>query len=285
MTIFVEIEKVNMFLNTQKYRGKLGEIKFSQARSNSQFQGKTKGLALKYVSEGIETYQAKGNQIQLGKGQFLLLKENEKYDVFFENKKNPIQGICIDLKLDLNDDLVHLYQNELLFNTAFGCTNFSPLGNGFQNFSLKINETINGLDVLNSIASNLISFSEEVVELENRLDVFAKKMETKRALVSKLIATKDFIHKNYNNKLTLNKLSFESGISKFHFSRLFKTCFEQSPAEMQINLRMQKAKLLILERSFQLTEIAFCLGYTDLASFSNQFKKHFGESPSSFSKN
>jgi AraC-like DNA-binding protein len=274
-----------MFLNTQKYRGAFGEIKFSQAESKSQFQGKTKGLALKYVAKGIENYRLNGATIQLKKGQFLLFKEEEKYDVFFENKKSPIEGICIDLNLNLDEKLIDLYKNELLFKTTFDCAAFSPLGNSFQNFTLKINEKVNGLEVLNSISSQLISFSSEVLDLEMRLDSFAKKTETKRVLISKLIASKDFIYKNYNNKITLNRLALESGISKFHFSRLFKNCFEQSPAEMQEFLRMQKAKLLILERDIRLTEIAFNLGYSDLASFSNQFKKHFGVSPSYLSKN
>ncbi|MDB4539574.1 hypothetical protein N9231_04070, partial [Saprospiraceae bacterium] len=83
-----------MFLNTQKYRGRFGEIKFSKAKSKSQYQGKTKGLALKYVVEGAENYQSNEGDIHLCKGQFLLLKENEEYEVFFENKANSIQGIC-----------------------------------------------------------------------------------------------------------------------------------------------------------------------------------------------
>lgn len=273
-----------MFINTQKYRGAFGEIKFSQAKSKSQFQGKTKGLALKYVAEGVENYQTNGENIHLKKGQFLLFKKDEKYDVFFENKKNDVQGICIDLNLNLDAKLIELYENELLFKTTFECSSFSPLGNSFQNFSSKINKKVNGIEILNSISTQLISFSDEVLDLQLRLDFFAKKIETKRALVSTLLASKEFIYKNYNNKLTLNRLSLESGISKFHFSRLFKNCFQQSPSELQESIRMQKSKALVLENKMRLTEIAHNLGYTDLASFSNQFKKYFGESPSSFNK-
>ena len=273
-----------MHLNTQKYRGALGEIKFSQAKSKSQFKGKTKGLALKYVAEGVESYQSNGENIHLKKGQFLLLKEDENYDVFFENKNNPIQGICIDLNLNLDKGLVNLYENELLFKTVFDCNTFSPLGNSFQNFSKIINKKVNGLEVLQFISTQLISFSDEVHDLQLRLDFFAKKIETKRAIISTLLASKEFIYKNYNNKLTLNRLSLESGISKFHFSRLFKNCFQQSPSELQESIRMQKSKTLVLENKMRLTEIAFNLGYSDLASFSNQFKKYFGESPSNFCK-
>lgn len=274
-----------MLLNTQKYRGEFGEIKFSKAKSKSHYQGKTKGLALKYVVEGVENYQSNGENIHLCKGEFLLLKKDEEYEVFFENKRNTTQGICIDLNLDLDKRLVDLYENEILFKTIFNCVTFSPLGNLLQNFSEKINEKMNGLEVLNSISSQLISFSDKVFEMQMRLDIFAKKTETKRVLISKLMASKDFIHKNYNHKITLNHLSLESGISKFHFSKLFKNCFKQSPLELQEFLRMQKAKKMISAKKMRLTEIALNLGYSDLAAFSNQFKKYFGSSPSYFSRN
>jgi AraC family transcriptional regulator len=48
---------------------------------------------------------------------------------------------------------------------------------------------------------------------------------------------------------------------------------------------MEKAKKIISTNTMTLTDLAFYLGYSDLAAFSNQFKKHWGTSPSLFSKN
>lgn len=274
-----------MFLNTQKYDGKLGEIKFSKAKNKSHFQGKTKGLALKYVTKGIENYRSNGENINLIKGQFFLLKKDEKYEVFCENHGYLTQGICIDLNLDFDRRLIDLYENEILFKTVFNCYHFSPLGEVLQNTFKKTNDKMNGIAILNSISSQIISFSDDLFEMQMRLDFFAKKTKTKKILVSKLMASKDFIYQNYNTKITLNQLSLESGISKFHFSKLFKNCFQKSPLELQEFLRMEKAKKIISTREMTLTDVAFYLGYSDLAAFSNQFKKHFGASPSSFSKN
>ncbi len=271
-----------MFLNTQKYHSTLGDIKFSIAKSKVEFQGKTKGLALKYVMDGTEHYQTRNGKVQLSKGQFIVLEKDEPYEVSFENKSQTTQGICIDLNLNLNQRLANLYENEILFKTVFNCTHFSPLGNLLQKISRKQHEQVNGAEVLNSISSELILFSSELSEMERGLGSFAKKSETKRELTSKLMLAKDFIYKNYNHKITLQHLSFKSGISKFHFSKLFKQCFHQSPFELQEALRMQKAKRMISANKIRLTEIAFQLGYSDLAAFSNQFKKYFGTSPSSF---
>ncbi len=231
---------------------------------------------------GIENYHSNGGNNRLTKGQFLILKENQKYEVSFENKKNATLGICIDLSLNnINERLIDLYENEILFNTIFSCYSFSPLGDSFQFFSEQTANKMNGIEILSSISSQLISFSDEVLEIQMRLSSVAKKIETKRMLVVKLMTSKDFIYKNYNSKITLNHLALESGISKFHFSKLFKNCFQKSPLELQELLRMRKAKKMILTREIKLTDIAFYLGYSDLAAFSNRFKKHFGIPPSS----
>ncbi len=267
-------------INIKKYEEELGEIKFSKADNASQFQGKTKGLALKYVVEGAENYHLKEGNIHLAKGRFLLLKKDENYKVTFENKGYLTQGICLDLNPDLDKKLADLYKNEILFKTVFNCSHFSPLVNSLQGLLLGLDKKTNNQSILNSISSQLMLFSDEIFEMQMRLHLFAKKTKTKSVLISKLMTSKEFIHRNYTNKITLDHLSHISGISKFHFSRLFKNCFNQSPLELQESLKMQKAKKMILDQEMYLTDIAFYLGYSDLAAFSNQFKKHFGLSPS-----
>ncbi len=220
--------------------------------------------------------------LPLHQGRFLLLKKDEPYTVAFENKRHLTQGVCIDLNLDTNEKLINLYNNELLFKTSFSCGGSSALGNALQHLWPKPDQKTDAIALLDSISSQLVSFSKEVFELQSRLGIYVKKIETKRMLLCKLMASKDFIYQNYTHKITLDQLSRESGISKFHFSRLFKNCFHRSPLELQELLRMQKAQKMMLTKEMRITDIAFCLGYSDLAAFSNQFKKHFGRPPSSF---
>jgi len=186
-------------------------------------------------------------------------------------KSQNIRGVCIDLNSGtLDTDLSKIYNNPLLFNLPFDCFCFSPL--------------VKQLDILQTLNEQVQIFSDEITAFNDRLSIQTKKNDTQRALLIKLFSSKNFIHQHYNQKIKLDQLARYAGISKYHFLRLFKLCFRQSPLELQDRLRMKKAIELIKNPTTQLSNIAYGLGYTDLASFSKKFKKQCGVSPSQYSK-
>lgn len=273
-----------LFSNESKYQSSAGEIKLSQAIGKFHFKGKTKGISLKYVAEGHETYLINKETIEVQQGQFILLRQEEIYEAISPSNIPKVNGVCIDLSPTLLDfDWDEIYKNPLLFNIPFDCAQSTALGHGFRNFyfSKKTKAQLSeGQLILENFKNTLLSFSKEVSLLRFPLQSQAKKINTQRILMSKLIAGKDFIYKNFTKKITLDQLAKHTKLSKFQFSRLFKKCFEQSPFELQEQLRMQKARDLILNSQLSFTEIAYQLGYYDLATFSNQFKKNHGVAPS-----
>ena len=60
-----------MFSVNYRYQSTLGEIKYSEATPRSQFLGKTKGLALKYVCAGTENYLINNEPIAVSAGEFM----------------------------------------------------------------------------------------------------------------------------------------------------------------------------------------------------------------------
>lgn len=48
---------------------------------------------------------------------------------------------------------------------------------------------------------------------------------------------------------------------------------------------MEEAAKMLLKNEFNVSEIAYALGFSDPAYFTRLFKKYFGESPSEFTKN
>jgi len=120
--------------------------------------------------------------------------------------------------------------------------------------------------------------------LNDRLSIQTKKINTQRDILIKLFSSKNFIHQNFDQKIKLDELARYTGISKYHFLRLFKLCFQQSPQELQDKLRMKKAIELITSTTSPLSPIAYDLGYLDLANFSKKFKNQYGVSPSEYRK-
>lgn len=68
-------------------------------------------------------------------------------------------------------------------------------------------------------------------------------------------------------------------LSPYHFGRLFKQTIGLSPYQYLLQLRIEFAKKLIIERAGPLADIAYQLNFSDQAHFSNAFRKATGISP------
>jgi len=74
----------------------------------------------------------------------------------------------------------------------------------------------------------------------------------------------------------------EIGMSLSNFQRLFKLEMETSPKHYFLNLRLEKARQLLLSPDFSVPEIARQTGFADRYHFSKAFKAYFKMSPVQF---
>ena len=83
----------------------------------------------------------------------------------------------------------------------------------------------------------------------------------------------DFIYENYNREITMEDLAKRCGISKEYFIRAFKEDTGMPPGRFVTNLRMNKAKELLLSGNHRVREVAALVGIRDEFYFSKLFKK------------
>ncbi|KKI94162.1 AraC family transcriptional regulator [Bacillus sp. SA1-12] len=86
------------------------------------------------------------------------------------------------------------------------------------------------------------------------------------------------------SEITLKEAADRVHMNPSYLSQLFKQQLNKKFVDYLTELRIDEAKRLLLYTSLRISEIADRVGYSDLAYFSNNFKRITGSSPSDFRK-
>jgi len=95
-------------------------------------------------------------------------------------------------------------------------------------------------------------------------------------------AAKDYINRNYSNKITLKDVADHIYISHSYLSKLIKKHTGQSFRHLVNKARIEKAVHLLEHTNNSLAEIAFLTGFEDHSYFAKVFKRHTGMNPSDY---
>ncbi|RYV01640.1 AraC family transcriptional regulator [Shewanella sp. OPT22] len=96
-----------------------------------------------------------------------------------------------------------------------------------------------------------------------------------------LSAVINYIHRNLDIHIDIDKLCKVAGMSRTKFFTEFKTHFNCTPAAFQLQARLKKAAEL-LKKNNKITTACFDSGFSDTSHFSRCFRNFYGLSPSEF---
>ncbi|MEV8441820.1 helix-turn-helix transcriptional regulator [Actinosynnema sp. NPDC051121] len=92
----------------------------------------------------------------------------------------------------------------------------------------------------------------------------------------------DTMWNRYHEPLSLADMADTAILSKFYFSRVFRTLTGTSPGRFLTAIRLTKAKQLLLETSLSVTEISYMVGYNSLGTFTSRFTRSVGVPPARY---
>ncbi|MEP1097403.1 MAG: AraC family transcriptional regulator [Cyclobacteriaceae bacterium] len=239
--------------------------------------------SIKYVKSGYEEYVIDGKYEKLSDGETMLV--NGGRDV-------SAQSCGEAIAIFLEDELVNEVSRELIDGDR-------------ERSDISGKESIERIDArnFNSIWNKLYAEPELILTEEFYYEVgaiyttsFAQNAEieessgfkSQAAMVAnsdKLQIAKSFIFDNIDHKVTLEEIAREAAMSKFHLLRSFKQFYGVTPLRLHLWLRLNRAKALLRSDRHSASEVAYLMNYADLATFSKQFKREIGISPSYFVKN
>lgn len=188
-----------------------------------------------------------------------------------------------------------LFEKTLLHYTdsspIFKGESFSPsaeLAGLLRTFMMesKMYEDFGLLDSLATLISHMIARSVVTKTTSedslNKPTVLFNRFEVDRAIA--------FMNSHLQEKITLENLANQVNISQGQFSRIFKEVTGHSPIDFLNEMRLERAKGLLLSCGTSgtggktMSEIAELCGFSTSAYFSSSFQKQYGISPTDYVK-
>ncbi len=242
---------------------------------------------IKYVINGTKYYRFNNQDIKVSKDQYLILNNNNQ--ITTEAKKGT-KGLSLFLSPKLINEIYHFYA---------GCN--SPI-KFFEIIQKSTNNKIS--DLLNRIIylyekdqiylkqqteDLFIAISELIIQEQVSVDSDFKKLKivkynTKKELYKSATLARGYFNDNFKEKISLDTMSKEIGISKYYLHRVFKEINGKTPLEYLTTIRLDNAKNKLQYSKETIFEIAMTSGFDNTTYFSNLFKKHIGISPTQFRK-
>ena len=124
---------------------------------------------------------------------------------------------------------------------------------------------------------------ERLCELINTAIENVRSMQKTDSIVhSQKDVIKDYIDRNYKKDISTKDVAGILGYSDVYFSKVFKQLFDDNFINYLTKIRIDRAKVLLKDVSFNIKEIGKSVGYADSNYFTKVFKRSIGMSPSEY---
>ncbi|WP_196893445.1 helix-turn-helix transcriptional regulator [Aureivirga marina] len=242
---------------------------------------------IKYVIDGLKSYNWNHCDIEVKKNQYLILNDD---NLITTEAKKGTKGISLFLSSKLINEIFHFNSKE---NNSIKFLEILQKSSN-QNINILLKEIAylyenNQIFLMEQIDDLFIKISELIVQEQISIDTnFANlkivKHDTKRELYKLIMDAKEYLNDNFREKITLDIISRDIGISKYYLHRLFREINKNTPLDYLTTIRLEHAKNRLKSTKETIFEVAVNCGFDNTAYFSNSFKRYIGYSPSEFRK-
>lgn len=93
-----------------------------------------------------------------------------------------------------------------------------------------------------------------------------------------------YIDDHIGERISLDELARQAGVSRFHFARQFRLSTGESAMGYLRRVRIERSKSILQTRGTTIAEVAARLGFSDQSHFTRIFGRLVGVSPGSFAR-
>lgn len=234
-------------------------------------------IEIHYYKRGREQVFCNGIEYIAEKGDIIFINTEETHRGFSKTPENlyymfQIRSDFINTFVDekylclIQNKINDKYCQELLDNII---KEFSEKKTGY--------ETAIKRDMCDFMLYLLRNYVAEKIDTSKNTLFFKNKENINNVLM--------YINTHYDEPLTVTHLAKKFYMSNSYFAHFFKKNIAKSVMEYVNDIRIEKAKLILLGSNESISKIATMVGYNDINYFSRIFKKKTGKTPSQYRKN
>ncbi|MCR4660376.1 MAG: AraC family transcriptional regulator [Clostridia bacterium] len=261
--LFLKGEKENVPLKVENIGQTFPNKRIYIKRENHEI------FVIEYIISGVEHLEVGDKEFTLQKGDLCILEPKIPH-TYWSDKNDPVEKKWINFSSDI---FAALYK-KMGFNGRVVFKNTDQ--ENFFDVLLAIAEqsTLNSDDICYDVADNLFGLLFHLAKQDIKIE---------SQNISKLaIVVKEALDNNIFTNASLEEILKDIFYSKKQITREFKKCFNDTPYNYLINLKINMAKRLLTKSDLSIKEIAIKLGFENQHYFSNAFKKKVGMSPSQY---
>lgn len=278
-------ESVMEYLKTLKNNN----VIYSGTRNLKCSQQQAADFTMRFVFSGNENYSIGRRNLTIYPDSFLVLNKGTQYSSeidcpftvhafaisfdkkFIDNFRNsagPFVSFCDKGEDGEFNETIYPLKGDMFFNVK---QLKYHLDNGLNDENL-INEYLG-----QCLISYFRIYSEEISQKTEQLNFFHE--STRVEILRRLNRAKEYLYTNYNRNIGLDELAEYSCLSVNHLLRTFKQAFNLTPHQFLIQLRLQRAQVLLRNTNYPVAEVVNLIGFECPSSFIRLFREHFQTTP------
>jgi len=256
-------------------------------------------FSVRFGMKGTQLYHINQSQLRVNTDQFLVMNHETEYSVASEHSEDiTMLAFCFNENF-VKDFVAYHKQTQAGLLDAFGLYDLTEPLPEFPLHTLPVTEEmrrriehavgikmsgrpseVDDYDLFSGMLETV--FASTNASLNVFQDQEIVKRSTKVELYKRLSIARDYIQAHFSEDVNLNELSRVACLSPYHFHRAFKHTFGITPKKFVTGLRIEKAKWLLLHRSYSVQSICNDVGFKDVSSFTRLFTSYTGQTPSIF---
>ncbi len=250
------------------------------------------GFELHYIASGDAIIETQEKMVALSKGTFYVTSPFMRYAQFpSETKQISGKGnsyreysVCFNIVQTLQDSMDDAEIMSILKTHQFIISENSYKAYGiFKEILFEVeNQQVGYIDNIISLVRILIINAARMVTQDNDAEIAKNNLEIIRSTKRNLIIDDLFL--NSYADLTLPKLSKAIGFSERQTQRYLSKEYGKTFNQKKLEARMAAAKVMLIDESVSIDDIAVKLGYVGNSKFLSSFKSYYGITARQFRK-